>query len=68
MAVFDKAYNVYLQFAKWTQSLVWFVTRTKDNAILHVTKVMVDNTRKKDAQVVLQEQYVTIGIPRKSWR
>ena len=60
--VFDKAYNVYRQFAKWTQSRVWFVTRMKDNAIFHVTKVMVDNTRKKDAQGVLKEQYVTIGF------
>jgi IS4 transposase len=41
---------------------VWFVTRMKDNAIFHVTKVMVDNTRKKDAQGVLKEQYVTIGF------
>ena len=67
LVVFDKAYNVYWQFAKWTQSLVWFVTRMKDNAIFHVTKVMVDNTRKKDAQGVLKEQYVTIGFPRKRW-
>jgi IS4 transposase len=32
MAVFDKAYNYYLQFAKWTQSGVNFVCRLKDNA------------------------------------
>jgi IS4 transposase len=34
----------------------------KDNAIFHVTKVMVDNTRKKDVQGVLKEQYVRIGF------
>ena len=38
------------------------MTRMKDNAIFHVTKVIVDNTRKKDAQGVLKEQYVTIGF------
>jgi hypothetical protein len=32
MIVFDKAYNYYLQFAKWTQSGVNFVCRLKDNA------------------------------------
>jgi hypothetical protein len=44
---------------------VWFVTRMKDNAIFHVTKVIVDNTRKKDSQGVLKEQYETIGFSRK---
>jgi hypothetical protein len=34
----------------------------KDNAIFQVTKGMVDNTRKKDAQGVLKEQYITIGF------
>ena len=47
---------------------MWFVTIMKDNAIFHVTKVMVDNTRKKDAQGVLKEQYVTIVFPRKILR
>jgi hypothetical protein len=32
MAVFDKAYNYYLQFAKWTETGVNFVCRLKDNA------------------------------------
>jgi predicted GNAT family N-acyltransferase len=62
LAVFDKAYNAYRQFEKWTQSRVWFVTRMMDNAIFHVTKIMVDNTREKDAQGVLKEQYNTIGF------
>jgi hypothetical protein len=62
LAVFDKAYNVYRQFNKWAQSRVWFVTKMEDNAIFHVTKVMVDNTQKKDSQGVLKKQYVTIGF------
>jgi hypothetical protein len=32
MIVFDKAYNYYLQFAKWTQAGINFVCRLKDNA------------------------------------
>jgi len=32
MVVFDKAYNYYLQFAKWTRAGVNFVCRLKDNA------------------------------------
>ena len=32
MVVFDKAYNYYLQFAKWTAAGVNFVCRLKDNA------------------------------------
>ena len=32
MVVFDKAYNYYLQFAKWTAMGVNFVCRLKDNA------------------------------------
>jgi hypothetical protein len=32
MIVFDKAYNYYLQFAKWTEEGINFVCRLKDNA------------------------------------
>ena len=59
--VFDKAYNHYSQFAKWTEQKIWFVTRMKDNAVYHVTKVIKDNTKKKNAKGLLKEQYVTIG-------
>ncbi|OMP74932.1 IS4 family transposase [[Flexibacter] sp. ATCC 35208] len=59
--VFDKAYNDYNLFAKWSKANVWFVTRMKENAIFHVTKVINDNTRKKNAKGILKEQYITIG-------
>lgn len=59
--VFDKAYNSYGQFAKWSTQKVWLVTRMKQNAVFHVTKVMTDNTRKKDAKGILKDQYITIG-------
>jgi hypothetical protein len=32
MIVFDKAYNYYLQFARWTEAGINFVCRLKDNA------------------------------------
>lgn len=60
--VFDKAYNVYRQFSKWTAQRIWFVTRMKDNAVFHVTKVLVDRTKKKNTKGVLKEQYITIGV------
>lgn len=58
--VFDKGYNVYNQFAKWTQQQVWFVTRMKDNAKFHVCKVLCDKTKKKNAKGVLKEQLVSV--------
>lgn len=59
--VFDKAYNLYQQFARWTKQDVWFVTRMKDNAIFHVTKVITDKTKRIEAAGVIKEQYITIG-------
>lgn len=60
--VFDKAYTVYHQFAKWTTQKTWFVTRMKDNADFHVTKVLVDKTKRKNAKGVLKEQYITVAV------
>ncbi len=59
--VFDKAYNLYSQFDKWTKQKIWFVTRMKDNAVYHVTKVLVDKTKRKKAKGVVKEQLVTVG-------
>ena len=59
--VFDKAYNLYSQFAKWSAKKIWFVTRMKDNAVFHVTKVITDNTKKKNAKGVLKDQYITVS-------
>ena len=59
--VFDKGYNLYSQFAKWTSQKVWFVTRMKDNAVYHVTKVITDKTKRKNAKGVVKEQFVTTG-------
>jgi len=59
--VFDKGYNLYIQYAKWTAQRVWFVTRMRSNAVFHVTKVVLDNTRKKKAMGVLKEQYIILA-------
>jgi hypothetical protein len=60
--VFDKGYNAYRQFARWTPEKTWFVTRMKDNADFHVTKVLIDKTRKRQAKDVLKEQYITVAV------
>ena len=60
--VFDKAYNVYSQFAKWTSQGIWFVTRMKDNADYHVVKVLVDKTKRGKATGVLKEQLITLAV------
>lgn len=59
--VFDKAYNSYEQFDKWTRQRVWFVTRMKENALYHVKKIIRDNSKKKKQNGVLKEQLVTMG-------
>jgi len=59
--VFDKGYNPFRQFAKWSKEKVWFVTRMRENAVFHVTKVITDNTRKKNFKGVLKEQYITVA-------
>jgi Transposase DDE domain/Domain of unknown function (DUF4372) len=60
--VFDKAYNLYRQFDKWTKQKVWFVTRMKDNAVFHVTKVIQDKTRQQNPKGIIKEQYITMGF------
>lgn len=60
--VFDRGYTAYHQFAKWTRQQIWFVTRMRANADYHVTKVLLDKTRKKYARGVLKEQYITVGL------
>lgn len=60
--VFDKAYTTYGQFAKWKDQKVWFVTRERVNADFHVTKVLIDKTKKRNAKEILKEQLVTVGV------
>lgn len=60
--VFDKAYIVYRQFEKWTEKGIWLVSRMKGNANFHVTKVLVDLTKRKNAKGVVKEQYITVEV------
>jgi len=40
MIVFDKAYNWYFQFAKWTEEGIFFVCRLKDNAKYEIIETL----------------------------
>ncbi|HEV7232466.1 MAG TPA: IS4 family transposase [Bacteroidia bacterium] len=60
--VFDKGYDNYNLFAKWSGQKVWFVTRMKSNALFHVTKVLSDKTKRKNSKGVLKEQYISIAL------
>jgi IS4 transposase len=60
--VFDKAYTTYKQFSKWSKEKIWFVTREIKNANYHVTKVMLDKTKKHKVKGVMKEQYITVAV------
>ena len=60
--VFDKAYGAYQQFKKWTSQKIWFVTRQRNNAVFHVTKVITDKTKQHKVKGVLKEQYITVPL------
>jgi hypothetical protein len=57
MIVFDRAYNHYLQFAKWTHQQVNFVCRLKKNAVYKVKEVLyaVVSADAKEAGVLSEE-------------
>lgn len=57
MLVFDKAYNYYNQFARWTEDEIYFVTRQKSNAVYEViTKVSSRRGKKNTARVTREEE------------
>jgi hypothetical protein len=61
MLVFDKAYNYYQQFAKWTKDEIYFVTRQKTNAVYEVIKKVSSMRAKKDTARVLGEELIKIS-------
>lgn len=61
MLVFDKAYNYYQQFAKWSEDEVYFVTRQKTNAVYEVIKKVSSKRSKKDTALVLREELIEIS-------
>jgi len=58
MIAFDKAYNHYLQFAKWTQDSIFFVCRLKDNAKYEVQDVMFEQTLPDGAAGVMKVEHI----------
>jgi hypothetical protein len=60
MVTFDKAYNDYEQFAKWTSENIYFVTRQKDNAVYVSLEVKEKNSVLKNSSGVKKEEYIAI--------
>jgi hypothetical protein len=61
MITFDKAYNHYLQFAKWTEQDVYFVCRLKDNAVYQVLGEHIFEQTLAEGQCgVLKEEYILL--------
>lgn len=58
MIVFDRAYNHYLQFAKFTQNKINFVCRLKSNAIYEVEQELYCQTQADSGFGVLKEEYI----------
>lgn len=59
--VFDKAYNFYRQFAKWTNSNIYFVTRQKSNAVYTVIETIIDTASIKNTAMVYKEQIIEVA-------
>jgi hypothetical protein len=60
MVVFDKAYNHYKLFARWTDNQIWFVTRMKDNAVYEVEQVVSQCPIPDGQSGVLKEEKVNL--------
>ena len=60
MIVFDKAYNHYLQFAKWTNEKVYFVCRMKSNAVYEKVSEEFEQTLKPKEAGVLKEEHIEL--------
>jgi hypothetical protein len=58
MTVFDKAYNHYFQFAKWTNEGVNFVCRLKDNAVYEVQEVIFEQELSENQSGVMKEEHI----------
>lgn len=61
MIVFDRAYNHYLQFAKWTVQQVNFVCRLKKNAVYEVQETLFEQKLQDDKAGVLKEEHILLN-------
>lgn len=58
MLVFDKAYNYYLQFAKWTEEMIYFVTRQKKNAVCEILETVTNKALPQGESGVYKEEII----------
>ena len=61
MIVFDRAYNHYLQFAKWTEQQINFVCRLKKNALCQVQEVIFSQDLPDGGPGVLKEEHIHLA-------
>ena len=62
MLVFDRAYNYYQQFSKWTRKNIYFVTRQKINAIYQVLETVFEQELPPKQAGVLKEEIIEISF------
>ena len=58
MIVFDKVYNFYLQFAKWTQEGIFFVCCLKDNAKYEVIETLSEQELSEKQSGVMKVEHI----------
>lgn len=61
MIVFDRAYNHYLQFAKWIEQQVNFVCRLKKNAVYEVLEVLFEQNLQNEDSGILKEEHIHLN-------
>lgn len=61
MIVFDRAYNHYFQFAKWTAQQVNFVCRLKKNAVYEVQETFYEHELQDGKSGVLKEEHIHLN-------
>jgi hypothetical protein len=60
MIIFDRGYNDYRQFAKWTEQKVYFITRLKRKSAYKVREIKKAYDLKKDQAMVLREEIIQL--------
>lgn len=61
MIVFDRAYNHYLQFARFTKNEVSFVCRLKKNAVYELVEETFLQTLNEEGSGVLKEEHIHLN-------
>lgn len=61
MIVFDRAYNHYLLFAKWTEQQVNFVCRLKRNAVYEVQEKLFEQELQNERAGILKEEHIHLS-------